>query len=237
MSAAALRALHVPGEPLILPNAWDAGTARLVEAAGFPAVATTSSGVAEALGFQDGEQTPVEEMLAAVGRVARAVRVPVTADMEAGYGLPPGELAARLLGAGAVGLNLEDSDHANAPALVPTDRHAERIAAIKAAGDVVLNARIDVQLRGGRAEDALDRARAYRDAGADGVYPIGIVDEATIARFVELGVPVNILLRPGAPSVERLAALGVARISLGHFLHAEMMEALEQRLEGLQPPR
>ena len=235
MSAAALRSLHVPGDPLILPNAWDAGTARLVERAGFRAVATTSSGVAEALGYEDGEQTPVEEMLAAVARVARAVALPVTADMEAGYGLDDAELAHRVSAAGAAGLNLEDSDHAHHPALVPADRHAARIARIKDAADLVLNARVDVHLRGGATEEALARARAYLDAGADCVYPIGVADEATIAAFVELGAPVNILLRPGAPSIARLAELGVARISLGHFLHAEMMAALEQRLEQLKP--
>ena len=237
MSAAALRALHVPGDPLILPNAWDAGTAKLVAAAGFPAVATTSSGVADALGYADGEQTPVEEMLAAVARVARVVDVPVTADMEAGYGLEPDELAGRLLDTGAVGLNLEDSDHGDRPALVPVERHAERIAALKRAGDVVVNARVDVHLRGGSTDEALARAAAYRDAGADCVYPIAVVDEATLAQFVELGVAVNVLLRPGAPPLRRLAELGVARVSLGHFVHAEMMEALERRLAGLQPPR
>ncbi len=235
MSAAALRDLHVPGDPLILPNAWDAGTARIVERAGFRAVATTSSGVAEALGYEDGEQTPVEEMLAAVARVARAVALPVTADMEAGYGLDDAELARRVAAAGAAGLNLEDSDHAHHPALVPAHRHAARIARIKATADLVVNARVDVHLRGGATDEALARARAYRDAGADCVYPIGVADEATIAAFVELGVPVNILLRPGAPSIARLAELGVARVSLGHFLHAEMMAALEQRLEQLKP--
>ena len=233
MSAAALRALHVPGEPLILPNAWDAGTARIVERAGFPAVATTSSGVAEALGYEDGEQTPVDEMLAAVARIARAVPVPVTADMEAGYGLDDAELAQRVAAAGAVGLNLEDSDHRHHPALVSAERHAARIARIKETADLVLNARVDVHLRGGATEEALERARAYRDAGADCVYPIGVADEATIAAFVELGVPVNILLRPGAPPIARLAELGVARVSLGHFLHAEMTAALAQRLEQL----
>jgi 2-methylisocitrate lyase-like PEP mutase family enzyme len=233
MSAAALRALHVPGDPLILPNAWDAATARVVAAAGFPAVATTSSGVAEALGYEDGEQTPVDEMLAAVARIARAVDVPVTADLEAGYGLDGGELARRLLEAGAVGLNFEDTDHANHPALQPIDAQAARIAAIKAGGDLVLNARIDVHLRGGGTAEALDRVRAYRDAGADCVYPIGVADEATIAAFVETGVPVNVLLRPGAPPVARLAELGVARISLGHFLHAEMLDALRERVSRL----
>jgi 2-methylisocitrate lyase-like PEP mutase family enzyme len=234
MSAAALRALHVPGDPLVLPNAWDAGTARLVERAGFPAVATTSSGVAEALGYADGEQTPVEEMLAAVARVARAVAVPVTADMEGGYGLASEELAGRLVEAGAAGLNLEDTDHPNHPALVPVDRHAERIARVKESADLVLNARVDVHLRGGTTEEALERARAYRDAGADCVYPIGVIDEATIAAFVELDVPVNVLLRPGAPPIARLAELGVARVSLGHFLHAEMMDALSARLGALR---
>jgi 2-methylisocitrate lyase-like PEP mutase family enzyme len=234
MSAvAALRALHVHGDPLILPNAWDAGTARLVERAGFPAVATTSHGVAEALGYADGEQTPAEEMLAAVARVARAVQVPVTADMEAGYGLRDAELAQRVVAAGAAGLNIEDTDHPNRPALVPAAEHAARIARIKDAADLVVNARVDVHLRGGDTPEALERARLYREAGADCVYPIGVIDEATIAAFTELGAPVNVLLRPGAPPVERLAELGVARVSFGGLLHVEMMEALAARLSTL----
>jgi len=233
VSAAALRALHVPGRPLILPNAWDAGTARLVEQAGFPAVATTSSGVADALGYADGEQTPPGEMLAAVARIARAVDVPVTADLEGGYGLDPAELARRAVATGAVGLNLEDTDHARAPALLATGAQAARITGVREAADLVVNARIDVHLRGGETGDALARAAAYRDAGADCVYPIGVTDEATIAAFVALGVPVNILLAPGAPPLERLAELGVARVSLGHFLHAEMEDALRARLKGL----
>jgi 2-methylisocitrate lyase-like PEP mutase family enzyme len=234
MSAAALRALHVPGEPLVLPNAWDAATARLVEQAGFPAVATTSSGVAEALGYEDGEHTPAHEMLAAVARIARTVSVPLTADMEAGYGLDDAELAARLTEAGAAGLNLEDTDHPNHPALVAIDRHAARIARIKESADLVVNARIDVHLRGGGTPEALERARAYADAGADCVYPIGVADERLISAFVELGAPVNVLLRPGAPPIARLAELGVARVSLGHFLHAEMLDALRERLAAIK---
>jgi 2-methylisocitrate lyase-like PEP mutase family enzyme len=237
MSAEALRALHVPGDPLILPNAWDAGTARLVAAAGFPAVATTSSGVADSLGYADGELTPVEEMLAAVARVARAVEVPVTADMEAGYGLERGELARRLAATGAAGLNLEDTDHANKPALVPLEQQLAGIAAVKAGADLVVNARVDVHLRGGSTDDALRRARAYREAGADCIYPIGVIDEATISRFVDECEVVNVLLRPGAPPIDRLAELGVARISLGHFLHAEMTEALRERLKALSTRR
>jgi len=234
VSAATLRALHVPGDPLILPNAWDAGSARRVERAGFPAVATTSSGVAESLGYADGQRTPADEMLAAVARVARAVAVPVTADLEAGYGLDDAELAERVVDAGAVGLNLEDTDHPNHPALVPADRHAARIARIKDSADLVVNARIDVHLRGGSTREALERARAYGDAGADCVYPIGVTDEATIAAFAELGVPVNVLLLPSAPRIARLAELGVARISLGGILHAEMVRALDGRLAELR---
>ena len=233
VSAAALRALHVPGEPLILPNAWDAATARAVAAAGFPAVATTSSGVAESLGYEDGEETPADEMLAAVRRIARVVDVPVTADLEGGYGLDPADLAQRTVAAGAAGLNFEDTDHANAPRLHDIGAQAGRIAALKAAQDLVVNARIDVFLNGGPVAEGLERARAYADAGADCVYPIGITDEATIAAFVELGTPVNVVLSPAAPPIERLAELGVARISLGHFLHAEMLAALDERLAGL----
>lgn len=112
MSAEALRALHVPGKPLFLPNAWDADTARLVEEAGFPVVATSSVAVAAALGYPDGEAAPAEEMFAAAARIARAVSVPVTVDAESGYGLPGREFAERLLATGAVGCNYEDTDHA-----------------------------------------------------------------------------------------------------------------------------
>jgi 2-methylisocitrate lyase-like PEP mutase family enzyme len=237
MSAAALRALHVPGDPLVLPNAWDAGTARLVERAGFPAIATTSSGVADALGYADGQETPPDEMLAAVARVARAVSVPVTADLEAGYGLDGAELAERVLAAGASGLNLEDTDHPRKPALVDAAAHAERIARVKGAADVVLNARIDVHLRGGDTPAALERARRYIDAGADCIYPIGLTDEAAIAAFVALGAPVNVLLLPAAPPIARLAELGVARISLGGLLHEEGSAALAARLDALMRER
>ena len=236
MSATAdLRALHVPGDPLVLPNAWDAATARLVQEAGFPVVATTSSGVAEALGYADREVTPVEEMLAAVARIARAVAVPVTADLEGGYGLEPAELAERAAAADAAGLNFEDTDHAGFPALHAVDAQAERIAALKAAGDLVVNARIDAVIRGGDLEEALARAAAYRDAGADCVYPIGVTDEGHIARFVALGVPVNILLAPEAPPVSRLRALGVARVSLGEYVYADAMDFVRERLLALRP--
>jgi 2-methylisocitrate lyase-like PEP mutase family enzyme len=236
VSAAALRALHVPGTPLVLPNAWDAGSARLVAAAGFPVVATTSSGVAEALGHADGQDAPVNAVLEVVARIARAVHVPVSADMEGGYGLAPGELAERLVAAGAVGLNLEDTDHPDRTALKDTEEHAAYLEAVKRAGDLVLNARIDVHLRrAGTTKDALERARRYLAAGADCLYPIGIADERDIAAFTALGAPVNVLLRPGAPSPARLAELGVARISLGEGLHAHAVDAVRARLAELRP--
>jgi len=235
-AASDLRALHVPGDPLVLPNAWDAATARLVQEAGFPVVATTSSGVAEALGYADREVTPVDEMLAAVARIARVVAIPVTADLEGGYGLEPAELAERTVAAGASGLNYEDTDHREFPGLLPVDAQAERIAGLKAAADLVVNARIDTVIRGGDLEEALARAAAYRDAGADCVYPIGVTDEGAIARFVALEVPVNILLMPGAPPIARLRELGVARISLGEYVYTDAMDFVRDRLLSLRGP-
>ena len=210
----------------MLPNAWDPPSARLLATLGFPVIATTSAGVAETIGYADGEQTPAAEMLAAVGRIADAVDVPVTADLEAGYGLPANELVAGLLGAGAIGLNIEDTDHgAGGTTLVETRDHAARLEAIKEAGrevgvDVVLNARVDVYLRGGDEAEGLARAEAYVEAGADSVYPIGLGDEEGIKRWVEtIEAPINILARPGAPSLERLHELGVQRATFGGGLH------------------
>ncbi|MEV4198974.1 isocitrate lyase/PEP mutase family protein [Micromonospora globbae] len=228
--AEALRALHRPGDPLILPNAWDAASARAVVEAGFPAVATSSAAVAAALGHADGEATPPGEMFAAVARIARTVTVPVTADLERGYGLRPAELVERLLAAGAVGLNLEDSDPATGR-LVPVGAQADLLAGVRSAAreagvHVVLNARLDVFLRPGgdpdaRLADALDRARRYRAAGADCVYPIGLTEpEAVRALVAAVDGRVNLLARPGGPGAAELAALGIARISYGHHLHA-----------------
>src|SRR5215216_4562732 len=177
-----LRSLHRPGDPLLLPNAWDAATARAVVAAGFPVVATTSGGVAATLGYEDHEGAPGEEMLAAAARIARAVEVPVTVDAEAGYGMEPAELVAALRTVGAAGCNLEDTDHA-ASSLRDPDSHAEWLMAVReAAADdaypLVINARVDVFfgpfLAGagpGTQEqlvpEALRRAKAYVEAGVD----------------------------------------------------------------------
>ncbi|SBT50525.1 isocitrate lyase/PEP mutase family protein [Micromonospora narathiwatensis] len=228
--AATLRALHRPGDPLILPNAWDAGSARAVAAAGFPAVATSSGAVAEALGHADNEATPVDEMFAAVARIAAAVPVPVTADLERGYGLGPAELVDRLLATGAVGCNIEDSDPRTRE-LCDVEEQADLLAGVRAAAraagvDLVLNARVDVHLRAygppeGRLAEAVRRARRYRAAGADCVYPIVLADRAAIRAVVaEVDAPVNVFARPGAPAVAELAALGVARISFGTGVYA-----------------
>src|SRR3954470_255571 len=145
-----LRALHVRGRPLVLPNAWDAASARAVVAAGFPVVATTSAGVAEAIGYDDHEGAPAEEMLAAAARIARAVDVPVTVDAEAGYGMEPGEVVAALRSAGAAGCNLEDTDH-RAGRLRDPGPHAQWLGEVRRAASqdgygLVINARVDVFL-------------------------------------------------------------------------------------------
>ncbi|MGF7237399.1 MAG: isocitrate lyase/PEP mutase family protein [Frankia sp.] len=247
--ARALREQHRPGRPLVLPNAWDAATARLVEQAGFPAVATTSAGLVRALGWKDGSHVPADEVFAAIERISRSVTVPVTADVEDGYGLDPGELVARLLAAGAVGMNLEDTDHrAAVPGLVEVEAQAGRIAAVKDAGraqgvDVVVNARTDAFVRGGdpaeRLADARRRAARYREAGADCVYPIGVptdaAGEAAIQALVgdAAGGNINIMARLGTP-LDRLAALGVARISFGAAIATVANAAVADALTAIR---
>ena len=238
-----LRALHRGPRLLVLPNAWDGGTAKLVVEAGFPVVATSSVAVAESLGWADGERTPVDEVFAAIGRITRAVDVPVTADLESGYGLSPVELAARLIAAGAVGCNLEDTDHARG-GLVPPEQHAARVAAVKAAGraqgvDLVVNARVDVFVRQigapeERVPQAQLRANLYAEAGADCVYPILLDDEAAIAEIVRgVPAPVNIMFRPNGPSLARLRELGVARVSYAGGLYRAAMATVKERLAAI----
>jgi 2-methylisocitrate lyase-like PEP mutase family enzyme len=225
-TALAFRALHVPGRPLVLPNAWDAASARIVEEAGAGAVATTSAGLAWALGAADGDQLDREGALAAVARIAAAVGVPVSADIESGYAPEAqgvGDTVRAVLAAGAVGVNIEDALHTEGSGpLRPVDEQAERVAAARAAADAAgvplfVNARIDTFLRGaGGVEETLERAAAFLAAGADGVFVPGTVDPVTVKALVEgIEGPLNILVGPGAPSVDELAALGVARISAG----------------------
>ena len=248
-----LRSLHRPGAPLVLPNAWDAATAMAVAAAGFPAVATTSAGVAAALGYEDHQGAPVGEMLAAAARITRSVGVPVTVDAEAGYGMTAAELAAELKGTGAAGCNLEDSDHAAQALRDPVQQAAWLRDVRQAASDqdyqLVINARIDVFLpsvvsgSGGRTQgelvpEALRRARAYLDAGADCVFPIGLWEAGALAAFVsKCPGPVNVLGIRQAPSLAELAELGVARVSYGGLLHRGVMEQFSRALASLTAER
>lgn len=225
--AEAFRAMHRGARILLLPNAWDAASARVFAGSGFGAIATTSAGIAFSLGYPDGQRISREEMLGVVRRIAAAVAVPVTADVEAGYGNRP-EDAARttreVAAAGAVGMNLEDASHDPLQPLFDLTLQVERVKAVlEAAQEVpmVLNARTDVYLLQletpeKRYDAALRRLAAYRDAGADCVFVPGLGDAATIARLVkDLQCPVNILVGPGFPSVPELHKLGVARVSVG----------------------
>jgi 2-methylisocitrate lyase-like PEP mutase family enzyme len=240
-----LRSLHVPGSPLVLPNAWDVASARAVAGAGFPAVATTSGGVAATLGYEDHEGAPGSEMLAAAARIAGAVDLPVTVDAEAGYGLAPAELVEALADLGAAGCNLEDTDHSRGE-LADAGRHADWLRAVRQAADerdypVVVNARVDVFLahlrdgeQGRHLGEALARAHAYFESGVDCVYPIALWEREALAEFVaEAGGPVNALASSRAPDPRELAELGVARISYGSLLHRETFAGLRRALEAI----
>ena len=230
--AAVLKKLHQGPKILVLANAWDVISARMVEQIGFPAVATTSAGIAAALGYPDGQRVARDEMLGVVGRIARAVKVPVTADMEAGYGTTPAQMAetARaLIDAGAVGLNLEDMTGDDESSQVEIALQVEKIEAIQeasaAAGvPLVLNARTDIYLTPigppeTRFERTLERLGAYRKAGADCVFAPALKEPETIARLVAaMKAPLNILMMPGGPSLDELERLGVARASIGSGL-------------------
>jgi 2-methylisocitrate lyase-like PEP mutase family enzyme len=244
-----LRSLHRPGDPLVLPNAWDVVTARAVVEAGFPVVATTSWGVAEALGYEDQERAPADEMLAAAARISRGVEVPVTVDAEAGYGMGPVELVASLRDAGAAGCNLEDTDHI-AGGLRDPDKQAEWLRAVRQAASaegypLVINARVDVfeapweadasASQGGLVDDAVRRANAYIEAGVDCVYPILLWEKEPLRRFMsEVPGPVNIAAIEQAPSIADLAALGVARVSWGPLLYWGAIAGLKKQLASLR---
>lgn len=221
-----LRALHHADEPLVLANVWDVASAVVV--AGVPgcrAVATSSAGVATVLGYPDGERISAVEMLDIVARIARVVEVPVTADLEAGYG----DVERTVRGAvqaGAAGLNLEDGNG-------PIDAHVERLRTARATAEelgvpLVLNARVDVFLPGGSGDvdEAVERGNAYLGAGADCAYPIGVTDREIVRRLVGgIRGPINVHAAVGAPSVAELAALGVRRISVGALLHRAALGA------------
>jgi 2-methylisocitrate lyase-like PEP mutase family enzyme len=239
-----LRELHYAGEMLVLPNVWDAASAKIVAEAGFPVVATASAAISAMLGYPDGEGAPWQEMFAAAGRVARVVSVPVTVDAEAGYGMAPRELVDRLLEIGAVGCNLEDTDH-RAGGLADAGAHAGRLAAIRAAADdagvsIVINARADTFLPASgvpaqeRVAEAVRRGRLYLEAGADCIYPIGVSDERDIATLVaEVPGPINGNTQPAGPDLARLRELGVARVSYGPRFYRAALASLKAAVQQL----
>jgi len=239
--AAQLRQMHRGPSILRLCNVWDAASARIVERAGFPAVATSSAGVAFSLGYPDVEAIPAAEMLAQVGRIARAVAVPVTADLEAGYE-DIERTAIGLVEAGAVGLNLEDFQDGK---LVELEAQIEKIRMIRRVGErlgvpVVINARTEIYLAqlgdaATRFERSVERLSAYRDAGADCLFVPGVRDEETIAALVKaLQFPLNILAVAGSPTVDRLQELGVARVSLGSGPMRATMGLMRRMAEELR---
>jgi 2-methylisocitrate lyase-like PEP mutase family enzyme len=239
--AEAFRALHVRGQPLVLYNIWDAGTARAVAAAGAQALATGSWSVAAAHGWEDGEQVPLEFALANVARIVASVELPLTMDLESGYGASATEVGrtiAAVIEAGAVGCNLEDSEPATG-ALRDPGQQVERLSGARRAADAsgipfFINARTDVFLVAPAKQHdlacvaaALDRARRFADAGADGFFVPGLVDEELIARVVAGSpLPVNVMAAPGAPPMERLREVGVARVSHGPGPYRMLMKAL-----------
>lgn len=243
---ARFRALHDRKRILLLPNAWDAGSARVFADLGFPAIATTSAGVAWSLGYPDGEQAPLAEVIAATRRIVRATALPVSADIEAGYGATPEAVGASVravIDAGVAGINLEDGvQHAT---LRDVDDAARRIAAARAAAHaagvpIVINARVDVWMVGmganeaARLDEALRRARAYLAAGADCIYPIGLIERATIAALVAaLDAPVNLGARPGLPELAELGRLGVARVSTATRLATLALSAARAGADAL----
>jgi 2-methylisocitrate lyase-like PEP mutase family enzyme len=227
--AAAFRVLHSGREILLLPNVWDVASARLIEESGFKAAATSSAGIAFSLGYPDGQRISREQMLAVIARIAKAVRVPVTADVEVGYGKTPddaGRTARAVLDAGAVGMNLEDAMGDSPSVLVELPLQLEKIRAVREMASrlripLVLNARTDMYLLqigdpAERYDETVRRLSAFREAGADCVFAPGLRDAPTIGRLVaDLNCPINILAGPGSPSVPELSKLGVARVSLG----------------------
>ncbi|MGA2483999.1 MAG: isocitrate lyase/phosphoenolpyruvate mutase family protein [Candidatus Acidiferrales bacterium] len=230
--AEGFRRLHKEPRILLLPNAWDVASARILEEAGFPAIATTSAGIAASLGYPDGQHISRQEMLDVVRRIAHAVRVPVTADVEAGYGTTPADMvetAKAVVAAGAVGLNLEDVTSKDEGSHVELPLQVDKIRAIREVASslgvpLVINARTDIYLLpigepASRFERTVERLRAYRQAGADCLFAPGIRDRETITKLVQaLAAPLNVLVSPGCPPLAELQKMGVARASVGSAL-------------------
>lgn len=233
--------LHRTSDPLVLFNAWDAATAKAV-AKTSPAIATSSGAVAAALGYADGENVPLEMVAGLVSRITASVSVPVSIDLEAGYGDTPDAAlaaAAKILQAGAVGINIEDGLAGRKRQLVSPEQHAAKIKAVRDAARqagirLFINARIDpFLLKFGSQDECLNeaarRARVYADAGADGIFVPGLTDLALIERFVQLTpLPVNIMVTQGVPAIPDLARVGVRRVSLGPWPMMAAMRVIGQ---------
>ncbi len=233
---------------LLLPNAWDVASARIFEEAGFPAIATTSAGIAFSLGYPDGQRISREEMIARIGRIVRAVKVPVTADIEWGYGSTAEDVARttrEVIEAGAVGMNLEDATGRADQPLLTLERAVEKLKAAREAAaqlrvPIVVNARTDIYLLPGGNPDAdfqeaVRRLVAFRDAGADCVFAPGLKDADTIGRLVKsVQCPLNILAVPGTPAIAELEKLGVARVSVGSGFMRATLGLLRRAAEELK---
>jgi 2-methylisocitrate lyase-like PEP mutase family enzyme len=240
--AVKFRKLHHGPRMLLLPNAWDVASARILEECGHPAIATTSAGIAYSLGYPDGQRISRDEMLEMVGRIARAVRIPVTADLEAGYGTTPKEMAETVkaaIEAGAIGMNFEDITGDDENSQVPLSLQVEKIHAIRETAaslgvPFVLNARTDIYLmpigpEATRFERTVERLRAYRKAGADCLFAPGVYDRDTIAKLVKaVDGPLNILANPACPPVAELEKIGVARVSAGSGIMRAAMGAVQR---------
>jgi 2-methylisocitrate lyase-like PEP mutase family enzyme len=240
-----LRQLHQGPRILALANAWDVASARILEELCHPAIATTSAGIAFSLGYPDGQRISRDEMLGVVGRIARAVRVPVTADMESAYGTTPeavSDTIRALVDSGAVGLNFEDITGDDESTHVEIGLQVQKIRAIRETAatlgvPVVINARTDIYLmpigpEASRFERTVERLRAYREAGADCLFAPGLVDGETIARLVKaVGAPLNILASAGCPSFDELEKMGVARVSAGSSAMRAAMGAFRRVAE------
>ena len=237
-----LRKLHHGPRILALPNAWDVVSARILEELGYPAIATSSAAVAFSLGYPDGQRISRREMLEVVTRIAHAVKIPVTADMESGYGKTPEEIAEttkQLVASGAVGLNFEDITGDDESSHVELSLQVKKIRAIRdtsaALGvPLVINARTDVYLMpigpaATRFERTVERLRAYREAGADCLFAPGVCDREIIAKLVTaLGTPLNVLVSQGCPSLDDLEKMGVARASAGSSAMRAAMGAFQR---------
>ena len=244
---ARFRQLHTR-RPLVLPNAWDAASARVIEAAGASAIATTSAAVSWSFGRRDGQKLRREEMLQVIGNIVKSVNVPVSADMESGYGNGSGEDVAdtvqALIAMGVAGINIEDSPGREGQMLLSPDEQAERIrtarqAATSMGADFVINARTDLYLfQVGdvktRLSAVVERARLYQGAGADCMFVPGVIDRSTITKLVEaIEGPLNIMAMPGAPDAKQLGEIGVARVSVGPWIAQAALATAERAVREL----